>query len=257
MLPDSKKKTFNDFGWYFKSSFIEAYWLKEITFIDPSSKTHGALSKDSINILKDKVSEHLDKISPTEVFLQSCENGQLEGFTVSDALGGGCMIVVPEPHSSFLTLGRINHKKILDDAPYLKPKKFEEFGWYHALSRIQAYWLKEVTFIDPSSKTYGVLSKDSIKILKDKISEHHNEISPSKGFLQSCENGQLSVYSVTEDPKDGYLIVSFDNTSCLNDLGDIKFQKIEDDRELLANFWGGVITLGIILTVVMIIIAIK
>jgi len=255
MIPDSKKKILNDFGWYYKYSLIQAYWLKEVSFIDPSSKTHGSLSKDSINILKDRVSEHLDEISPSKVFLQGCENGQLEGFTVSDDLGGGCMIVIPGSHMSFLTLGETNYREILSDASYLKPEKFEKFGWYKHLTDIKAFWLKEVTFIDPSSKTHGVLSKDSLNILKDKVSEHSNKIIPSEVFLQSSENGQLSVYSVSENLEDGYLIVSFDSDYYLNDLA--TFKVIEDEREGCAKLGGALVVLVLILAIIMVILAIQ
>jgi len=253
MLTDSKKKIFGDFGWYYSYSKIQAYWLKEVTFIDPSSKTHGILSKDSISTLKDKVLKHHDDISPSEVFLQSCENSQLEGFTVSEDLGGGCIIVVPLPHMIFATLGETNYREILSDASYLKPKKIEEFGWYKHLNKIEAFWLKEVTFIDPSSRNHGILSKDSIKALKDKVSEYLDEISPSEVFLQSCDNGQLSVYSVSESLEDGYLIVSIDNDDYLNELATIKV--IEDEREGVAKLGGALVVFGLIFVVIMIILA--
>ena len=74
-----------DFGWYRDSAAcIKAFWVPTLEYVDPSSKTHGKLSVESIDSLRDKLIQNHTRVSMSEAGSEAMVNGLLQAFRIHD-----------------------------------------------------------------------------------------------------------------------------------------------------------------------------
>ena len=96
-----------DFGWSVEgSSDIKAFWLSHVDFADPNTEVIGKISDATAKVLVRKIAEHAGEITPGPRLVHALQSGLLEGFKVSDELGGGCRIVLTAGLINFLTLAK-------------------------------------------------------------------------------------------------------------------------------------------------------
>src|SRR5690242_11024553 len=95
-----------NFGWYVDGTRdVKAFWLPEVVLLDPDS-IHGVIAPITADLLRKRVAEHASELTPDPKNFEPAlaEGGFFKAFRVSEALGGGYMVVLPASLSNFHTI---------------------------------------------------------------------------------------------------------------------------------------------------------
>jgi hypothetical protein len=123
-----RKETWGRFGWYIEDeNLVKAFWLPEVEFANPESTVSGNISESTVKILEDKLFYYSASLTPQPHLFSAIASNSLMAFKISEELGGGFMIVLPEGLKYFSTIA-IAKDKIKEYRNHLEPYKGVK-GW--------------------------------------------------------------------------------------------------------------------------------
>lgn len=106
-----RKENWGKFGWYIEDeNLVKAFWLPEVEFANPESTVSGNISESTVKILEDKLTWHSKSLTPQPHLFSAIASNSLMAFKLSEELGGGFMIVLPEGLTNFQTIAIARNK---------------------------------------------------------------------------------------------------------------------------------------------------
>ncbi|MBK7446237.1 MAG: DUF2569 family protein [Ignavibacteria bacterium] len=117
----------NDFGWYVEGEIeIKAFWLPEVEFANQESDVSGKIAESTLKTLRLRILEYSSELALHSNLTSAFRADALIAFKISDDLGGGFMIVLPNGLIDFKTIAVLNKARMdLDEFDEQKGVK----GW--------------------------------------------------------------------------------------------------------------------------------